>query len=184
VGHALACPAAAGSGRAIQQSQGTLLTKTFTPPRHLVVQRRFDPLGNQAAALANSHRSRPQPNTHHRLHPHIIHILGRVDTVTNLTAVSHIIQAATDSFGQIADWQIEINYSGGGPLIQSLGPTSDQVDCCADLALTASHEGQGSNGAGDNGSWNAPEPSPFVLAATALLALAFMVRKRVSQGIR
>lgn len=109
-----------------------------------------------------------------------------VYTVTNLTAISYFIEVATNSLGQITDWEIGINESAL-PLIQTLGPISDLTDCCSDLVSNASWTGFGDNPQGDNGSWTAtllPEPSPFVLTITALLALAFVARKRVAQGMR
>lgn len=112
-----------------------------------------------------------------------------VDTVTNLNANSDLFQVATNNLGQINDWYIDINYNvGDGPLIQTLGPIRDLSNCCADIAENASHTLSASNPKGDNGSWvatgAAPEPSPFVLTTTALLALAFAARKRFALGIR
>jgi len=105
-----------------------------------------------------------------------------VDTVTNLTAISFFFEVATNSLGQVSDWEIGINESTG-PLIQTFGPISDLSDCCADIAENASHTIAATNPPGDNGSW-APEPSTFTFTAPALLALAFVARKRIAHGIR
>jgi hypothetical protein len=108
-----------------------------------------------------------------------------VDTVTNLTANSASFSVATNSLGLITDWSIEINYNvGDGPLIQTLGPIRDLSNCCADIAENASHTVSASNPRGDNGSWAAPEPAPLALTASALLAFAFVARKRFALGLR
>jgi hypothetical protein len=107
-----------------------------------------------------------------------------VDTVTNVTAISSYFGVATNSLGQISDWVVGINEVTG-PLIQTFGPTSGLPYGYADEAANASHTIYAGTLPGDNGSWTeSPEPSPFVLTATALLALAFVARKRVAQGIR
>ena len=74
-----------------------------------------------------------------------------VDTVTNLTAISFFFEVATNSLGQVSDWEIGINESTG-PVIQTLGPISDLSNCCAD---NASHTIEASYPPGDNGSWAA-----------------------------
>jgi len=108
-----------------------------------------------------------------------------VDTVTNATATPVSFAVTTNSLGLITDWYIGIDGSAGS-MIQTLGPTSDLTNCCSDIAENAS--GEAYNAKGDNGSWltsgPVPEPSPFVLTTTALLALAFVARKRFALGIR
>ena len=104
-----------------------------------------------------------------------------VDTLTNLTATPYSFEVATNSLGQITDWYIGINGSAGS-FIQTLGPIFDQSYASADIGAHASV--QAFNAEGDNGSWLAPEPSPFILTTTALLALAFVARRRFALGIR
>jgi hypothetical protein len=93
----------------------------------------------------------------------------------------------TNGVGQITDWSIDINEIAG-PLIQTLGPVSDLSDCCSDIVMNATRTNEDANPPGYNGSWTSadsvPEPAPFVLMATGLLALALVGRQRIARGIR
>lgn len=107
-----------------------------------------------------------------------------VDTVTNLTAHDpQFFFFTTNGAGQITDWLIGLNEVAG-PLIQTLGPVSDLTDCCSDIVENASHTIGDYNPRGDNGSWTSanstPEPAPFALMATGLLALVLVGRKRIA----
>jgi hypothetical protein len=106
-----------------------------------------------------------------------------VYTVTNLTAHDALLFMTTNGAGQITDWSIDINESAG-TLIQSLGPVSDLSDCCSDIVFDASRTIEDANPPGYNGSWTSaestPEPAPFALMATGLLALAWVGRKRLA----
>lgn len=106
-----------------------------------------------------------------------------VDTVTDLTANDALFFVTTNGVGQITDWSIDINEYAG-PLIQTLGPVSDLTDCCSDIVENASHTIDDANPQGYNGSWTSadptPEPAPFALMVTGLLALALVGRKRIA----
>jgi hypothetical protein len=106
-----------------------------------------------------------------------------VDTVTNLTAHDAIFFVTTGGVGQITDWLIGINESAG-PLIQTLGPVSDLTNCCSEIVRNASSTIGAENPPGYNGSWTSadstPEPAPFALMATGLLALVLVGRKRIA----
>ena len=110
-----------------------------------------------------------------------------VDTVTDLTAHDALFFLTTNGVGQITDWSIDINEIAG-PLIQTLGPVSGLSDCCSDIVMDATHTNADGNPPGYNGSWTSadsvPEPAPFVLMATGLLALALVGRQRIARGIR
>jgi hypothetical protein len=106
-----------------------------------------------------------------------------VYTVTDVTAHDAFFSLTTNGVGQITDWSVDINEIAG-PLIQTLGPVSDLTDCCSDLAENASKTIDDMNPQGYNGYWTSadptPEPAPFALMVTGLLALALVGRKRMA----